>query len=157
MTTTTTTVSEIAARIAGIESDITEARDSLKPLTATAIDSGSLSKGTKVTEHTNLRFYARLVDYTQSSELRRLKKCQQKIQKLIYKRKRLMTDARKFDTRVKIQLGGLVTKAGLRDADKALILGCLMELQEQLQDEANPQRQRLETLRKAGSLALNEK
>ena len=68
-----------------------------------------------------------------------------------------MTDARKFDTRVKIQLGGLVTKAGLRDADKALILGCLMELQEQLQDEANPQRQRLETLRKAGSLALNEK
>ena len=36
--------------------------------------------------------------------------------------------ARKVDAREKIQLGGLVVKAGLRTADKAVLLGALLEL-----------------------------
>ena len=35
---------------------------------------------------------------------------------------------RKRDTREKIQLGGLVVKAGLRSADRAVILGALVDL-----------------------------
>lgn len=34
---------------------------------------------------------------------------------------------RKHDAHVKIQLGGLVAKAGLRAADKGALLGALME------------------------------
>ncbi|PRA80181.1 conjugal transfer protein TraD [Ochrobactrum sp. MYb29] len=37
------------------------------------------------------------------------------------------TAERKQDARQKIELGGLVIKAGLRHADKAFILGALME------------------------------
>ena len=35
---------------------------------------------------------------------------------------------RKRDTREKIQLGGLIVKAGLRTADRAVILGALIDL-----------------------------
>jgi len=45
------------------------------------------------------------------------------------------SDERKKDTREKIQLGGLVVKAGLRDVDKAVILGALLEAAERLNDE----------------------
>lgn len=45
-----------------------------------------------------------------------------------------MTNARKHDTHQKIQLGGLVVKAGLREADKAVILGALIELSKQIKD-----------------------
>ncbi|KQT63300.1 MULTISPECIES: conjugal transfer protein TraD [unclassified Aureimonas] len=38
-----------------------------------------------------------------------------------------MTDERKRDAREKITLGGLVVKAGLREADRAFLLGVLME------------------------------
>lgn len=38
-----------------------------------------------------------------------------------------MTDDRKKDTREKITLGGLVVKAGLRHADRAFLLGVLLE------------------------------
>ncbi|HEY9346101.1 MAG TPA: conjugal transfer protein TraD [Inquilinus sp.] len=38
-----------------------------------------------------------------------------------------MSEDRKRDAREKIALGGLVTKAGLRRADKAFIFGVLME------------------------------
>ena len=34
--------------------------------------------------------------------------------------------ARRFETKTKIELGGLVVKAGLREADRALILGGLL-------------------------------
>lgn len=34
---------------------------------------------------------------------------------------------RKRDARQKIELGGLVVKAGLRDADRAFVLGVLLE------------------------------
>lgn len=39
----------------------------------------------------------------------------------------MMTDDRKKDTREKIALGGLVVKAGLRVADRAFLLGVLLE------------------------------
>jgi len=39
-----------------------------------------------------------------------------------------MNKDRKKDAHEKIQLGGLVVKAGLKDADKAIILGALCEL-----------------------------
>jgi len=45
------------------------------------------------------------------------------------------SDERKKDTREKIQLGGLVVKAGLRDVDKAVILGALLEAAERLKDQ----------------------
>lgn len=38
-----------------------------------------------------------------------------------------MADDRKKDTRQKIALGGLVVNAGLRQADRAFLLGVLME------------------------------
>jgi hypothetical protein len=46
------------------------------------------------------------------------------------------SDERKRDTREKIQLGGLVVKAGLRDIDKAVILGALLEAAERLKDQS---------------------
>ena len=50
---------------------------------------------------------------------------------------------RKLDTREKIQLGGLIIKVGLRDEEKAAILGGLVELAEALK---NPkERLRLKT------------
>ncbi|WP_065091823.1 type IV conjugative transfer system coupling protein TraD [Rhizobium leucaenae] len=38
------------------------------------------------------------------------------------------SDARKKDTREKIELGGLIVKAGLRYEKRALLLGALIEL-----------------------------
>jgi hypothetical protein len=38
-----------------------------------------------------------------------------------------MTEDRKKDTRQKIALGGLIVKAGLRQADRAFLLGVLLE------------------------------
>lgn len=42
------------------------------------------------------------------------------------------TNARKQDTREKIELGGLVVKAGLRLEKRAVLLGALVELAERL-------------------------
>lgn len=42
--------------------------------------------------------------------------------------RRQSSQERKRDTRDKIQLGGLVVKAGLRTADRAVILGALVEV-----------------------------
>ena len=44
----------------------------------------------------------------------------------------MSTDHRKADTRHKIELGGLVIKAGLGDLDKAVILGLLIEARERM-------------------------
>ena len=41
---------------------------------------------------------------------------------------RLQSDARRQDTREKIQLGGLVTKAGLTEEDTAVLLGAFLEI-----------------------------
>jgi hypothetical protein len=43
-------------------------------------------------------------------------------------------EERKRDTREKIQLGGLVIKAGLKNQDKALILGALIDATERIRD-----------------------
>ena len=40
----------------------------------------------------------------------------------------MTTQHRKQDTYEKIQLGGLVVKAGMRDVEKAVILGSLVEV-----------------------------
>lgn len=42
------------------------------------------------------------------------------------------SDARKKDTREKIELGGLIVKAGLRYEKRALLLGALVELSQRL-------------------------
>jgi hypothetical protein len=56
---------------------------------------------------------------------------------------------RKKDTREKIQLGGLVVKAGLRDIDKSVLLGWLMELPRRLND-AEEEWARLQSIGKRG-------
>lgn len=56
-----------------------------------------------------------------------LRRIEQQITALTLKRYAIMDEARKKDARQKIQLGGLVVKAGLREADKAFILGVLIE------------------------------
>lgn len=53
-------------------------------------------------------------------------------------------EARRLDTRQKIELGGLVVKAGLRHADRAFLLGLLMHAAQL--DPASPEYQRLKTL-----------
>lgn len=52
------------------------------------------------------------------------------------------SDARKRDTREKIELGGLVVKAGLRYEKRALLLGALVELRGRLNADAD-ERERL--------------
>jgi Conjugal transfer protein TraD len=46
------------------------------------------------------------------------------------------SDARKKDTREKIELGGLIVKAGLRYEKRALLLGALTELRQRLSGDA---------------------
>ncbi|BAR63226.1 conjugal transfer protein TraD (plasmid) [Bradyrhizobium diazoefficiens] len=47
------------------------------------------------------------------------------------------SEARKKDTREKIELGGLIAKAGLRYEKRAVLLGALIELRRRLRtDEA---------------------
>lgn len=45
------------------------------------------------------------------------------------------SDARKKDTRDKIELGGLIVKAGLRFEKRALLLGALIDLQMRLKSD----------------------
>jgi hypothetical protein len=45
------------------------------------------------------------------------------------------SNARKKDTRDKIELGGLIVKAGLRFEKRALLLGALIELQQRLKSD----------------------
>ncbi|MBB2687772.1 UNVERIFIED_ORG: hypothetical protein GGD47_005415 [Rhizobium etli] len=52
------------------------------------------------------------------------------------------SDARRQDTREKIELGGLIVKAGLRYEKRALLLGALIELKQKL-GEDDGERQRL--------------
>jgi hypothetical protein len=51
-------------------------------------------------------------------------------------------DDRRQDARQKIQLGGLVVKAGLRETDKAIILGILKEAALRLSDKETRDRYR---------------
>lgn len=52
------------------------------------------------------------------------------------------SDARKKDTREKIELGGLIVKAGLRYEKRALLLGALVDLSRRIKVEA-AERERL--------------
>ncbi|NRP21900.1 hypothetical protein LPJGGPFB_05159 [Ensifer adhaerens] len=45
------------------------------------------------------------------------------------------SNARKKDTRDKIELGGLIVKAGLRFEKRVLLLGALIELQQRLKSD----------------------
>lgn len=45
------------------------------------------------------------------------------------------TEQRKADTRNKIELGGLVIKAGLNELSKAMILGILIEAKTKLEQD----------------------
>ncbi len=54
----------------------------------------------------------------------------------------MTSDARKKDTREKIELGGLIVKAGLRYEKRALLLGALVELSRRLRVE-DGERERL--------------
>ena len=45
------------------------------------------------------------------------------------------TEQRKTDTRNKIELGGLVIKAGLNELSKAMILGILIEAKTKLEQD----------------------
>ncbi len=56
-------------------------------------------------------------------------------------RQAMATEARKKDTREKIELGGLIAKAGLRYEKRAVLLGALIELRQRLSnDEAERNR-----------------
>ena len=48
---------------------------------------------------------------------------------------RVRDQVRKDDTRRKIELGGLVIKAGLSELDRAVILGALLDAANRLQGE----------------------
>ncbi|WP_420340774.1 conjugal transfer protein TraD [Roseibium sp.] len=50
--------------------------------------------------------------------------------------------SRKKDTREKIQLGGLIVKAGLHETDKAILLGILMDAAHRLGDKKERDRWR---------------
>src|SRR4051794_26150728 len=70
-----------------------------------------------------------LIDFAARPRARtdRLRRLTQRLNRLQL-RARMHADAeRRRDTREKIELGGLVVKAGLREADRAFILGVLIE------------------------------
>lgn len=47
----------------------------------------------------------------------------------------MIADARKKDTREKIELGGLIVKAGLRYEKRALLLGLLIDAAERIRGD----------------------
>ena len=63
----------------------------------------------------------------------------------------MSTQHRKKDAHEKIQLGGLVNKAGLRDADKSVVLGALLEVAEAID---NDNREQIKRWRSAGKQAF---
>ena len=52
----------------------------------------------------------------------------------------MTSDARKKDTREKIELGGLIVKAGLADIPTNVLLGLLVEGRERIRDPAVEER-----------------
>lgn len=50
-------------------------------------------------------------------------------------RRATSSEARKKDTREKIELGGLIVKAGLRYEKRALLLGLLIEAASRIRDD----------------------
>lgn len=66
------------------------------------------------------------------SRLARLRAAVEKLKRMAKTR---TSDARKKDTREKIELGGLIVKAGLRYEKRALLLGALAELSLRLKSD----------------------
>jgi hypothetical protein len=58
------------------------------------------------------------------------------LERIMNMQRRQASEERKRDTREKIQLGGLVVKAGLRSADRAVILGALVDLARRADNQA---------------------
>ncbi len=52
------------------------------------------------------------------------------------RKRRSISESRKRDAREKIELGGLVVKAGLREADRAVLLGAMIELSRQANNQS---------------------
>ncbi|CUX70033.1 MULTISPECIES: type IV conjugative transfer system coupling protein TraD [Agrobacterium] len=59
--------------------------------------------------------------------------------------KAMTSDARKKDTREKIELGGLIVKAGLRYEKRALLLGLLIDANRRIKGD-DMERARLTTI-----------
>ena len=78
---------------------------------------------------------------------------QQKVNRTELKLSSMKTQHRKQDAHEKIQLGGLVVKAGLRDEDKAVILGALLDARKALETNDEEQIKAWEAL---GAMALNK-
>lgn len=90
----------------------------------------------------------------QNDTAKELKKVKSSLAYLQRQYARLKTLDRKQDTRRKIQLGGLVKKAGLDNETTAVLYGLLLDAQEKLQgDEAEDFRHEW---RVKGDLALNK-
>jgi len=68
------------------------------------------------------------------STTRQLKNKQHKLAYLERQYARLKTLERKLETRRKIQLGGLIKKAGLDNESTAVLYGLLLDAQEKLQN-----------------------
>ncbi len=52
----------------------------------------------------------------------------------------MTSDARKKDTREKIELGGLIVKAGLRYEKRALLMGALIDVARRIDDDGERSR-----------------
>jgi hypothetical protein len=59
--------------------------------------------------------------------------------------KKMTTEARKKDTREKIELGGLIVKAGLRYEKRALLLGLLIDASKRIKGD-DSERSRLTSI-----------
>ncbi|UNE53895.1 conjugal transfer protein TraD [Bartonella machadoae] len=63
----------------------------------------------------------------------------------------MQDEIRRKDAREKIILGGLVIKAGLRDANKSFILGCLIKA-----SKLNPNSKEYQEFEKIGNQAFTD-
>ena len=63
-------------------------------------------------------------------------KKKQQVARLQSKVALLAKNERKRDTRMKIEFGGLVVKAGLSDCSKALVLGALIDAAEKMKSDS---------------------
>jgi len=60
---------------------------------------------------------------------------------------------RKADAHEKIQLGGLIVKAGLREMDRAILLGALMDVKKTIEQS---DAKKIQAWRSAGIVALKQ-
>src|SRR5262245_15100693 len=85
---------------------------------------------------------ARVVDKAKRTRLARLRAAMARLERMS---RNATSTARRQDTREKIELGGLIVKAGLRLEKRAVLLGALIELQQRLRSDES-ERNRLTTI-----------